>query len=874
MAFPTNPSDGDFHLESGKTWIYVSPPGVWTIAGGTPISVDESDPVFTASDAAGYTEAPQDGTPYSRQDGGWVAAAAAVNSINDIGDVDTTGVVGGDVLKYNGSVWTPTVDDDTDALADLTDTTLTSPANGEFLQYNGAAWVNATAPAGYTDADVDNRLNTGTATTGEVLSWTGADYDWIAAGGSYGDADVDTHLNTSTATANQILSWTGSDYAWTDDQTGGGGATGTPPELLLKGDVSVTQDDSLNGYTFTTTGTAPTVNTSDKQFGAGSMSFPTTTKITTNETINFGAQTFCIEAWLKPTTVTGTQYWGSKPPTGAFCWLLVANGKPGISYAGATRSATSSLSTSAWNHVAFVFDGTNINVYFNGTQELTALASADLGDFVWAFGGTDSGVAGSGSWYNGLIDDLRITLGDPVYTANFTPAEHSIPVAKPLGEDETDVIITSPSNGQVLQYNGTNWVNAAGGDKTAENGWVGKGTTGPSGVPIILDDVEFDTKAGDWTFEFAFNVELDSTFRQLFAIGGDGTTNTKGDYWCYKTSTNGLQLIRTSDGTGTTGTNVLNSLTTDFQEGWNTLLMVRSGTNLTVWLNGIRKFTGAEPASTASTTGGKLALFGHPDNTATFGGIDVAIAGYRYNAGTAEYLNTQNPILATPIQKTNPGVANTASGVNAFYLGDTVGNASGSNATAIGLSAEAGGTSTVVGYDAGSTTMTSTVAMGYKAGDQFTTSNATFIGYTCGAYTGLNTAITGVGYAATAQNVGAGAVGVGYQALNLNAGQYAVGIGYQAGNSAMPANAVAINATGAGLVPGAAGDIAITTTTAEIAYDDAVGFEFTNDRDATAQTAIINPDTGVYVFPNLPTADPVNAGQLWNDAGTLKVSAG
>ena len=28
------------------------------------------------------------------------------------------------------------------------------------------------------------------------------------------------------------------------------------------------------------------------------------------------------------------------------------------------------------------------------------------------------------------------------------------------------------------------------------------------------------------------------------------------------------------------------------------------------------------------------------------------------------------------------------------------------------------------------------------------------------------------------------------------------------------------------------------------------------------------------VFNNLPTVDPVNAGQLWNDAGTMKISAG
>lgn len=32
--------------------------------------------------------------------------------------------------------------------------------------------------------------------------------------------------------------------------------------------------------------------------------------------------------------------------------------------------------------------------------------------------------------------------------------------------------------------------------------------------------------------------------------------------------------------------------------------------------------------------------------------------------------------------------------------------------------------------------------------------------------------------------------------------------------------------------------------------------------------------TGNVVMTNLPTSDPVNAGELWNDSGTLKVSAG
>ena len=41
-----------------------------------------------------------------------------------------------------------------------------------------------TIPAAYTNTDVDNHLNTGTAAANEILSWSGTDYDWISQGGS------------------------------------------------------------------------------------------------------------------------------------------------------------------------------------------------------------------------------------------------------------------------------------------------------------------------------------------------------------------------------------------------------------------------------------------------------------------------------------------------------------------------------------------------------------------------------------------------------------------------------------------------------------------------------------------------------------------
>ena len=41
---------------------------------------------------------------------------------------------------------------------------------------------------------------------------------------------------------------------------------------------------------------------------------------------------------------------------------------------------------------------------------------------------------------------------------------------------------------------------------------------------------------------------------------------------------------------------------------------------------------------------------------------------------------------------------------------------------------------------------------------------------------------------------------------------------------------------------------------------------------AITVTAIING--GTIILPNLPTSDPLVAGQLWNNAGVLTVSAG
>jgi hypothetical protein len=78
-----------------------------------------------------------------------------------------------------------------------------------------------------------------------------------------------------------------------------------------------------------------------------------------------------------------------------------------------------------------------------------------------------------------------------------------------------------------------------------------------------------------------------------------------------------------------------------------------------------------------------------------------------------------------------------------------------------------------------------------------------------------------------------------------------------------------------------------TTTCLDINGDSVVINEDSNDVDfrvesnseanaikVDAGTDTVSIETIKVVLPNLPTSDPTNAGQLWNDSGTLKVSAG
>ena len=119
-----------------------------------------------------------------------------------------------------------------------------------------------------------------------------------------------------------------------------------------------------------------------------------------------------------------------------------------------------------------------------------------------------------------------------------------------------------------------------------------------------------------------------------------------------------------------------------------------------------------------------------------------------------------------------------------------------------------------------------------------------------------------LGYSSSAGNLG---IALGDAA----SGQRSIAIGALA--SATNNGALHINANyNSGVGPTADGGLVIETSAARLEYSAASDWTFGAGVTMTDLTA----SGATVVFSNLPTTDPVNAGQLWNDLGTLKISAG
>jgi len=172
------------------------------------------------------------------------------------------------------------------------------------------------------------------------------------------------------------------------------------------------------------------ISTAQSKFGGSSMLFDgngDNLNLQNNTVFAFNTGDFTIEAWVYPTAshtgagmVIFDQRGTYNTNSGINMWLrgstnvLTFSTNGNQEYAG---SLTAPIGT--WTHVAVVKTSGVIKSYVNGVLSTTFSYATSLSDTSACIGrSTDTNPS---YYFEGYIDDLRITRGVARYTANFTP---------------------------------------------------------------------------------------------------------------------------------------------------------------------------------------------------------------------------------------------------------------------------------------------------------------------------------------------------------------------------------------------------------------------------------------------------------------------
>jgi hypothetical protein len=183
-------------------------------------------------------------------------------------------------------------------------------------------------------------------------------------------------------------------------------------------------DSSPNARTVTPSGnaqhttTTPLVGTSSLLVD-GTGDYLT---IPTDQAFDFGTGDFTLEAYLRTgaflsdtfilsASGSGGLFFGFQTPT------LLGIGRNAVAW---DHTVTHGMATSTIHHVAVTRAGTSLRFFVNGTQ----VGSTFTNNLSYNLSTTSLNVGSQGAnyYFNGRLDEIRVTAGIARYTANFTPS--------------------------------------------------------------------------------------------------------------------------------------------------------------------------------------------------------------------------------------------------------------------------------------------------------------------------------------------------------------------------------------------------------------------------------------------------------------------
>jgi hypothetical protein len=258
------------------------------------------------------------------------------------------------------------------------------------------------------------------------------------------------------------------------------------------------------------------------------------------------------------------------------------------------------LPLNAWTHVAVTRQGNTFRVFYNGALSLTVTSSLTTATPGIGYIGTAN--TGTSEFFNGYIDEFRLTKGVARYTASFTVPDAPYP-------------------------------NSFG----AASSWsmFSTGTSNDFDGIYLNNQTDFAFGTGDFTIEFFVNLSSSGSNQVLYDSRPSGTNGAYTSIY--------LDAATTKIYFYTNSSNVISQSSTFTYNTWHHIVATRTGTNTKLFIDGVQE------GSTYIDNSNYLIGAGRPftgnGNTPPVSGIVGYVSNLRVVKGSGPYQGAGSTIL-------------------------------------------------------------------------------------------------------------------------------------------------------------------------------------------------------------------------------------
>jgi hypothetical protein len=362
--------------------------------------------------------------------------------------------------------------------------------------------------------------------------------------------------------------------------------------------------------------------------------------------LNLSGGSYTLEFWIYPSgNYTDYNTVISKRIGGSSAWEVFLSQTTGYLafFNGTIYSSSVTPSTNTWNHVAAVYDGTNINLYLNGTRVLqSAITNTDYSASIYV---------GSFPTYNeqfiGYVSNVRVTKGGALYTTTFTPPTSPLTTTVSSG---TVSLLTCQSN-RFIDNSTNNFAITIVGTPSVQrfnpflptysqaySTSVYGGSAyfnGSTDYLTLASNTAFNIFGGNMTVECWFNANILSGSGHLFAFV---ETSTSRESIYFNSSQLTFYSVNALGGANNIATSALSPNT------WYHMALVKNGATFTLYLNGVSVGTSTTLYYSIANQSLQIGTY----NNASYGPdcFNGYICDVRVVKGTAVYTSNFTPPTA------------------------------------------------------------------------------------------------------------------------------------------------------------------------------------------------------------------------------------